>query len=153
MEAGIGVFVLCCMSLLSPFYGVSEGELHGCPPSPNCISSQSMKFNLIHHTEALQYSVSREEAFRKVKGFIDASENVHIDEIREGEYIRLTYFTKVFRFPDRVELFFPNSEQIVQFRSHSWLGFWDVFANRIRREKFQRVLTAEDPPKKDEVFL
>lgn len=153
METALGIFMICCMSVLSPFSGVKDGELHGCPPSPNCISSQSWKYNYIHMVEPLIYTGERSLAFQKLKDFIDQSENIHIDEIREQEYIRLTYFTKVFRFPDQVELYFPKDKSYIQIRSHSWIGFWDVFANRIRKEKLQKVLISEDPPQKDNVFF
>ncbi len=153
METALGIFVICCMSVLSPFSGVNDGELRGCAPSPNCISSQSWKYNFIHRVDPLVYEGERSIAFQKLKAFIDQSENVHIDEIKEEEYIRLTYFTKVLRFPDRVELYFPKDTSSVQIRSHSWIGLWDVFANRIRKEKLQRVLTSKNPPEKDGVFL
>ncbi len=152
MEAGIGIFIICCMSLLSPFSGVKEGELRGCSPAPNCISSQSWKYNYVHNVSPLLYEGDRKLAFSKLYAFIQNSENIHLDEVVSDEYIRVTYFTKVFRFPDRVELYFPPNEQIVQIRSHSWIGLWDVFANRIRKVKLQKVLTGADPPKKDEII-
>ncbi|MCZ8156409.1 MAG: DUF1499 domain-containing protein [Leptospira sp.] len=116
METALGIFMICCMSVLSPFSGVKDGELQGCPPSPNCISSQSWKYNYIHMVEPLIYKGERSLAFQKLKDFIDQSENIHIDEIREQEYIRLTYFTKVFRFPDQVELYFPKDKSYIQIR-------------------------------------
>lgn len=153
MEAGLGLFVICCMSLLSPFYGVKDGELRGCPPSPNCVSSQSFPY-WIHYTEALRYKTSRKEAYQRLYAFMENSENIHIDEAREGSYIRVTFFTKVFRFPDRVELYLPEeSPDLVQVRSHSWIGFWDVFANRIRVAKLQKALDETNPMKKDAILF
>jgi uncharacterized protein (DUF1499 family) len=152
MDALIGVFVICCMSVLSPFSGVSENELRGCAPSPNCISSQSWRYDFIHHTDPILYKSTRQEAFRKIKDFMTLSENIYIAEIKEDEYIRVTYFTKVFRFPDRVELYFPPDSDIVQIRSHSWIGFWDVFANRRRAAKLENVINSPDPPTRDAIL-
>ncbi|MCZ8237247.1 MAG: DUF1499 domain-containing protein [Leptospiraceae bacterium] len=153
MEAGIGIFIICCMSLLSPFYGVDEkGQLHGCPPSPNCVSSGSWDYNYIHHIEPIAYSYDSLEAYRRMISYFENSENIHLDEMIPGEYIRVTYFTKVFRFPDRVELFFPKNQKQIEVRSHSWIGLWDVFANRLRIARFRKIIESENPPRSDTLF-
>ena len=153
MEAGIGIFIICCMSILSPFYGVDdEGKLHGCAPSPNCISSGSWEYNYIHHIDPIDYSYESQEAFRRMISFFENSENVHIDEVIPNQYIRVTYFTKVFRFPDRVEMFFPENKKFIEVRSHSWIGLWDVFANRIRIARFRNIIESETPAKADTLF-
>ncbi|WP_244241694.1 DUF1499 domain-containing protein [Leptospira jelokensis] len=141
MEAALGVFFICCMSVLSPFSGVDEGELRGCPPSPNCVSSQSMKYNFIHKVNPISYSTSREVAFQTISKYFHESENIYISEEKEGEYIRIIFFTKVFRFPDRVEVYFPEGTNEMQVRSQSTLGLWDVFANRRRVNKFREILS------------
>ncbi|MCW7462823.1 DUF1499 domain-containing protein [Leptospira limi] len=140
MEAALGLFFICCMSVLSPFSGVEEGELRGCPPSPNCVSSQSMKYNFVHKVDPIVYSTSREEAYKRISKFFRESENIYISEEKEGEYIRIIFFTKVFRFPDRVEVYFPNDKNEVQVRSQSLLGLWDIFANRRRVNSFREIL-------------
>ena len=144
MEAALGVFFICCMSVLSPFSGVDDGELRGCPPSPNCVSSQSMKYNFIHKVDPISYSTSREIAFKRISDYFHHSENIYISEEKEGEYIRIIFFTKVFRFPDRVEIYFPIDKNEAQVRSQSLIGLWDIFANRRRVNAFREILTKED---------
>lgn len=143
MEAALGVFFICCMSVLSPFSGVDDGELRGCPPSPNCVSSQSMKYNFIHKVDPIEYSTSKEVAFKRISEYFHQSENIYISEEKEGEYIRIIFFTKVFRFPDRVEIYFPNDKKEAQVRSQSILGLWDIFANRRRVNVFREILGKE----------
>lgn len=144
MEAALGVFFICCMSVLSPFSGVDDGELRGCPPSPNCVSSQSMKYNFVHKVDPISYSTSKEVAYRRISEYFRQSENIYISEEKEGEYLRIIFFTKVFRFPDRVEVYFPEGKNEVQVRSQSILGLWDVFANRRRVNAFREILAKEE---------
>ncbi|WCL47796.1 DUF1499 domain-containing protein [Leptospira sp. GIMC2001] len=153
MEAGIGIFIICCMSILSPFYGVDkEGQLHGCAPSPNCVSSGSWEYNYIHHIEPITYNYDSSTAFKRMHTYFENSENIHIDEVISDQYIRVTYFTKVFRFPDRVELFFPKDQNHIEVRSHSWIGLWDVFANRLRIARFRNIIDSENPPTSETLF-
>ncbi|MCC5816136.1 MAG: DUF1499 domain-containing protein [Leptospira sp.] len=153
METVAGVFIICCMSFLNPFSGVKDNELRGCSLSPNCNSSQSWKYNYIHHVDPLGYKEDRHLVFQELHQFFKNSENVYIAEVKEDEYIRVTHFTKVFRFPDRVELYFPPGEKHIQVRSHSWVGLWDVFANRRRIAKLRKVAQmGEDAPKEDSIL-
>ena len=150
----LGIFITCCMSVLSPFSGLSsEEKLHGCAPSPNCTSSASWKYNFIHYTNPIKYHYSQKEAFQRLHSYLQNSENVHLEEVKPLSYIRATYFTKVLRFPDRIELFFPsNRKKEIQVRSHSWLGFWDFFANRRRIHRFRKIIHSQTPPRADTLF-
>lgn len=153
METIAGIFIICCMSILNPFSGVVDNELRGCSLSPNCNSSQSWRYNYIHHVEPIAYKNDQHLVFQELLQYYENSENVHISEVKDDEYIRVTYFTKVFRFPDRVELYFPPGENHIQVRSHSWIGFWDIFANRRRIAKLRKVAEmGDDSPKKDTIL-
>ncbi|NBU97171.1 MAG: DUF1499 domain-containing protein, partial [Spirochaetia bacterium] len=48
------------------------------------------------------------------------------------------YFTKVFRFPDKVEFYFEKDTNKIQVRSASVFGIWDIFHNRARIEWIRR---------------
>ncbi|PJZ45651.1 DUF1499 domain-containing protein [Leptospira brenneri] len=144
MESAITVFFLCCMSVLSPFSGVSNGELNGCPPSPNCVSSQSMQYNFVHKVDPITYTTSRKIAYERISKYFHEAENIWIREEKEGEYIRVIFFTKVFRFPDRVEIYFPEGKAEAQIRSQSILGLWDIFANRRRVGQLRELLAKEE---------
>ncbi|TGL62221.1 DUF1499 domain-containing protein [Leptospira ognonensis] len=140
----LGVFLLCCGSFLGPGTGVDDGELHGCPPTPNCISSESWRFNYIHKVEPIVYKDSKEATYHFLANKFDGMENVYVSEKKENEYIRLVYFTKVFRFPDKVEFYFEPEEKIIQVRSQSIFGLWDVFANRIRIALIRRDIELKE---------
>ncbi|MCB1156912.1 MAG: DUF1499 domain-containing protein [Leptospiraceae bacterium] len=141
MEQAAIIFFICCSSFIGPRTGVYENELNYCPPTPNCVSSQSWKWNYIHNIRPYTYKdLNREEAFQKLKTLLDSKENVHLAEVQEGKYIKTYYFTKVFRFPDKVEFLFDESKPEVQVRSASVFGIWDIFHNRIRIEYIRREL-------------
>ncbi|TGK78314.1 DUF1499 domain-containing protein [Leptospira noumeaensis] len=144
MEPTLTAFFICCMSVLSPLSGVSDGELRGCPPSPNCVSSQSMEYNFVHKVDPIAYTTSRQVAYERISKYFHDSENIWIREEKDGEYIRVIFFTKVFRFPDRVEIYFPEGKQEAQIRSQSALGLWDIFANRRRVNQFRELLAKEE---------
>ncbi|MEM7182440.1 MAG: DUF1499 domain-containing protein [Spirochaetota bacterium] len=150
----LGIFITCCMSVLSPFSGITSDEkLHGCTPSPNCVSSASWRYNFIHYTSPIKYQYSQKEAFQRLHSYLQNSENVYLEEVRPLKYIRATYFTKVLRFPDRIELFFPShTKKEIHVRSHSWLGFWDFFANRRRIQRFRKIIQSQTSPQSDTLF-
>ncbi|MBL0264932.1 MAG: DUF1499 domain-containing protein [Leptospiraceae bacterium] len=71
--------LICCSSFIGPRMGVYDGELNYCPPTPNCVSSQSWKWNPLHSIKPYTYeNISREEAFNKLKSLLNSKENVHV---------------------------------------------------------------------------
>jgi uncharacterized protein (DUF1499 family) len=138
-QIGIALLI-CCSSFIGPRSGNFDGKLNYCPPTPNCVSSESFKYNPLHKISSLRYEgITSEEAFQKLKTLLDSKENVHI-KIAEQGYIKTYYFTKVLRFPDTVEFLFVENSNEVQIRSQSWFGIWDVFHNRIRLEYIRKEL-------------
>jgi len=133
--------LICCSSFIGPRMGVYDGELNYCPPTPNCVSSQSWKWNPLHSIKPYTYeNISREEAFNKLKTLLDSKENVHVTSDPNNYYIKTFYFTKVFRFPDKVEFLFDEKTPTVQIRSASVFGIFDIFHNRVRLEYIRREL-------------
>ncbi|HMV44866.1 MAG TPA: DUF1499 domain-containing protein [Leptospiraceae bacterium] len=133
--------LICCSSFIGPRTGVYDGELNYCPPTPNCVSSQSWKLNPIHSIRPYQYeNQTKQEAYDQLKKLLDSKENVHVMADPENFYIRTYYFTKVFRFPDKVEFLFEENQPIVQIRSASVFGIFDIFHNRIRMEYIRKEL-------------
>ncbi|MBP7283814.1 MAG: DUF1499 domain-containing protein [Leptospiraceae bacterium] len=133
--------IICCSSFIGPRTGVYDGELNYCPPTPNCVSSQSWNWNPIHSIKPFSYEgISKQEAFEKLKNLLDNKENVHVISDPENFYIKTFYFTKVFRFPDKVEFLFEEKNPVVQIRSASVFGIFDIFHNRIRLEYIRSEL-------------
>lgn len=145
MEGVLGIFLLCCTSFLGPSMGVYDGELNYCPLTPNCVSSQSWKYNPIHKIPPYLYTESREIAYRRLYEYLDKLENVSIRKETNIDYIRVYYFTKVFRFPDKVEFYFEKDSKLIQVRSASVFGVWDIFHNRVRLEWIRRDLDWKNP--------
>jgi uncharacterized protein (DUF1499 family) len=134
MESILSIFIICCTSFIGPSMGVYEDELNYCPPTPNCVSSQSWKYNVLHKSSPYVYKESREEAYKKLYDYFMKLENVNIRKETNADYIRVFYFTKVFRFPDKVEFYFEKDTNKIQVRSASVFGIWDIFHNRARVE-------------------
>lgn len=141
MDAGSAVtlFLICCSSFIGPRAGVFDGELNYCPPTPNCVSSQSWKYNVLHNISPFHYKGTQSEAIKKLVSVLDAKENVKVMEETDS-YVKVYFFTKVFRFPDRVEFLFTPDSDLVQIRSSSTFGIFDFFHNRIRMELLRREL-------------
>ncbi len=56
MEPILTFLLICCSSFIGPSMGVYEGELNYCPPTPNCVSSQSWNWNPIHSIKPYTYT-------------------------------------------------------------------------------------------------
>ncbi|MCB1179366.1 MAG: DUF1499 domain-containing protein [Leptospiraceae bacterium] len=118
--------------------GVYDGELNYCPPTPNCASSQSWKFNPLHKISSYKYKEPKEESYQKLLNKFNSMENVKVMEAQENKYLRVYYFTKVFRFPDKVEFLWEEKEPLIQIRSASVFGIFDFFHNRVRLELIRK---------------
>lgn len=133
--------LICCSSFVGPRTGIYDGELNYCPPTPNCVSSQSWNWNPIHNIKPYRYeNTTRQDAFEQLKTLLDSKENVHVMADPEKFYIKTFYFTKVFRFPDKVEFLFEEQTPTVQIRSASVFGIFDIFHNRVRLEYIRNEL-------------
>ncbi|MCB1143676.1 MAG: DUF1499 domain-containing protein [Leptospiraceae bacterium] len=140
MNSVLTVFLICCSSFIGPGMGVDESELNFCPPTPNCVSSQSWKYNYLHKIREYEYSGSKEDAYEKLYKYLDDKENVSVREESDQDYIRVYYFTKILRFPDKVEFYFPKDTNKIQIRSASVFGIFDFFHNRVRLELIRSEL-------------
>ena len=56
MEPILTFLLICCSSFIGPSMCVYEGELNYCPPTPNCVSSQSWNWNPIHSIKPYTYT-------------------------------------------------------------------------------------------------
>jgi uncharacterized protein (DUF1499 family) len=123
--------------------GIYEGELNYCPPTPNCVSSQSWDYNYLHSIAPYRYKISKENSYANLYRILEEKENVKIMESIPNRYIRVYYFTKVFRFPDKVEFLWDENEPKIQIRSASVFGIFDFFHNRIRLELIRKEMQFE----------
>lgn len=118
--------------------GVQEGKLAACPPSPNCVSSQSE--DSTHQIDALTYGSTPEEAMAKLKTVIQSLPRTQI--ITEGEdYLYAEFTSQLMGFVDDVEFYLDRSSNTIQVRSASRLGESDLGVNRDRVETIRQKLS------------
>ncbi len=119
--------------------GVKEGKLAECPPSPNCVSSQST--DATHKIEPLAYDSTPEEAFSKLKDVIQSQENAKI-VAEEKNYLYAQFTSKIMGFVDDVEFYLDKDANAIQVRSASRLGESDLGVNRNRIETVRSQFSA-----------
>lgn len=107
--------------------GLSDGKLLPCPPSPNCVCSQSIIET--HYVEPLWYAGSRAEAHRSLVTLLKEDKKASLIT-DETNYLHIEY--RAFIFIDDVEFFFPKDEPIIHVRSASRIGHSDMGANKRR---------------------
>lgn len=131
-----------------PKLGVINGQLPTCPVSPNCVSSQASDPQ--HAIASLSLTGTPTEVraqLLQALGTLDRTKVV----MSEPDYIAAEVTSRVFRFVDDVEFYFPataatttatSAEIVVQVRSASRLGHSDLGVNRERVELIRARLKA-----------
>lgn len=122
-----------------PKLGLNNEQLVSCPQSPNCVSSQLTDKE--HFMQPIRFSGSRQETQAKLLQILNMSQRTNIVDIQEN-YIRAEFTSKIFRFIDDVEFYFPATKTdqiIIYFRSASRLGYSDLGANRNRIEQIKQT--------------
>lgn len=120
--------------------GHDQGRLSPCPDSPNCVSSQAEDPQ--HAIKPLTYEGSRAEAVSRLITVLESIDRMTVEQ-REQEYIRAVARTRVFKFADDLEFYFPDDEPVIHVRSASRVGHSDLGVNRKRmediRSRFKRA--------------
>ena len=116
--------------------GVKAGHLSACPPSPNCVSSQSA--DDAHYTASLAYEGDPQEAFDRLKQIVADMDAVAI-VTDEADYLYAEFSSRIFGFVDDVELYLDRENESVQVRSASRLGESDLGVNRKRVAEIRQL--------------
>ena len=119
--------------------GLNNGQLTKCPGTPNCVNSQ---VDDKYHIQPLIFNGNIEEAQAKLLTILEGFKNAKI-VVNEDNYIRAEFTSKLFRFVDDVEFYFPVTEEkeiTIHLRSASRVGHSDLGANRKRMEQFRALL-------------
>lgn len=131
--------ILVCLGLAScsavAGSGLENGRLRPCPTSPNCISSEAPG------GDVPPFVVRGEDGWERLRLAI-----VSLGGSIEGEetgYLHATFRSRVFGFVDDLEC--RQDGDVVQVRSASRVGWWDMGANRRRVEKLRKALSATPP--------
>jgi uncharacterized protein (DUF1499 family) len=122
--------------------GVTDGQLTECPDSPNCVSTHASPEDETHYAEPISYSGERAAVRERVLSHL--REKPRTDIITNDEdYIHAEVRSRIFRFVDDLELYFPDEQKVVHLRSASRVGEGDMGVNRKRYEEMKAVIRRE----------
>lgn len=117
--------------------GVENNHLIPCPSSNNCVVSQNADDQ--HAIEPIKYDGDREqvkETLLKVLTVVPRTEVVE----KTDNYIHALSKSRIFKFIDDVEFYFPKDEPVIHIRSASRVGESDLGVNRRRMEQIRLAL-------------
>lgn len=125
-----------------PKLGLNNGRLVPCPKTPNCVNTQATDEK--HFIQPIHFTGTRQEAQDRLLKILKAWERTKITIVQEN-YIRVEFTSKIFRFVDDVEFYFPITKAkkiIIHIRSASRVGYSDLGANRKRIEQIRNKFKA-----------
>ena len=125
-----------------PGLGLTNGQLAPCPPSPNCVNSQSGIGNAA--IAPIPYDGDTVAAQATLVAIINAMDRSAI--LTAGpDYIHAVFRSALFDFPDDAEFYFDAPAGLIHIRFASRYGYGDLGANRNRAEsiraEFQSLAT------------
>ena len=112
-------------------------SLAPCPASPNCVSSQADQET--QRVAPFPCGESCGQTLDRLRRLIDRTPGARII-VASPTYLHAEYTSAVFRFVDDLELLADEVNHVVQVRSASRIGRWDLGANRRRVEALRRQL-------------
>ena len=136
------IFFTGCTGVI-PKMGIDNGQLIQCPTTPNCVNSQAKDKK--HYIEPILMTGTPLEVKNHILKILNELKRAKII-VAEDHYIRVEFISKVFRFIDDLEFYFPNTkskELTIHVRSASRVGHSDLGVNRKRieqiRSKFKEI--------------
>ena len=136
------IFFSGCTGVI-PKLGIENGQLIQCPTTPNCVNSQAKDKK--QYIEPILMTGTPLEVKNHILKILNELKRAKII-VAEDHYIRVEFISKVFRFIDDLEFYFPNTkskEMTIHVRSASRVGHSDFGVNRKRieqiRSKFKEI--------------
>jgi uncharacterized protein (DUF1499 family) len=114
---------------------VTGDRLSPCPKSPNCVSSLSEDKS--HQVEPLTYNTTLEEARERLISVVNSMNRSEIVTV-ENNYLHATFTSFLCRFVDDVEFSFEAGKKLIDVRSASRTGYYDLGVNRTRVEEIRQ---------------
>ena len=124
------IFIILTILLMMPGCAVS-GE---CPSSPNCVASEETGSKFI---EPFPFTGEGLDEFNILKRILEEREDTTIVRAGEGEI--LVEFKTGLGFVDDGLFVLDREKQLIQVRSASRSGYWDLGKNRRRLEEIRRA--------------
>jgi uncharacterized protein (DUF1499 family) len=131
-----------------PDLGIENGQLTPCPSTPNCVNSQAKDPK--HYIQPIRTVGNASQAQSHILKILTEYDRFQI-RVADDNYIRAEFTSKVFRFVDDVEFYFPETqskETIIHVRSASRVGILDFGANRKRIEKIRMKIDSSSNERK-----
>lgn len=125
-----------------PELGIENGQLTPCPITPNCVNSQVK--DEMHDIEPILATGTSLEVKNNILKILKKLKRSKII-LAEDNYIRAEFTSRLFRFVDDVEFYFPDTktnEMTIHVRSASRVGHSDLGVNRKRIEQIRSKLKA-----------
>ncbi|MGK0391929.1 MAG: hypothetical protein ACJA0B_000072 [Alcanivorax borkumensis] len=146
IRAGTGL----CLIVWSAFAMAETHLLAPCPDSPNCVSSLATQSD--KRVDPLQVAADRESSLKKLETLLGSLPRVDYDVVGQSR-IQARFTSRILRFVDDVT-FYVRENGMVEVRSASRAGYWDLGANRRRVESLREQLfeqetddrTSQQPP-------
>jgi uncharacterized protein (DUF1499 family) len=135
------IFLIGCSGSM-PKLGINNGQLMPCPKTPNCVNSQATDEK--HFIEPIHFIGTHQAAQDRLLKILTAWKRTKITVVQEN-YIRVEFTSKMLRFVDDVEFYFPSTraeKKIIPTRSALRVGHSDLGANRKRIEQIRNKFKA-----------
>ena len=139
----LGIFLTLTSFLMLPdgawaaILGVNNGHLAACPTSPNCVVSQDGDTK--HAIDPITYHIDRAQAQETLLKVLNAVPRTEVIE-KTDNYIHALSKSRIFKFVDDVEFYFPKDENVIHMRSASRVGESDLGVNRRRMEQIRLAM-------------
>ena len=117
--------------------GLIDNHLVSCPASPNCVVSQNGDKK--HAIEPIAYHVDRDKAKETLLKVLSVVPRTEVIEETDN-YIHALSKSRIFKFIDDVEFYFPKDENVIHIRSASRVGESDLGVNRRRMEQIRLAM-------------
>ena len=128
----LGGLLLCsCQSVAPTNLGIHDGHLTPCPPTPNCVNSESKV--PVQHVEPLQVKQNAAVTLEKLTAVLKSMPRIRIIQ-SDTHYLRAEATSAVWRFVDDLEFLVKETTNGVEVRSASRLGHSDLGVNKTRIE-------------------
>ena len=137
---GLIITLFCNLTFSSSAWAatdINHSRLDPCPSSPNCVVSQNGDEE--HTIEPITYKSDRATARETLLKVLSVVPRTEVTE-QTDDYIHAESTSRIFKFVDDVEFYFPEDEDVIQLRSASRVGESDLGVNRRRIEQIRLAL-------------
>ena len=137
---GLIITLSCSLTFSSSAWAATDmnySPLEPCPSSPNCVVSQNGDEE--HTIEPITYKSDRATAKETLLKVLSVVPRTEVTE-QTDDYIHAESTSRIFKFVDDVEFYFPEDEDVIHLRSASRVGESDLGVNRRRIEQIRLAL-------------